>query len=371
MDSDDSRRVHPTVVWLASYAWRLIVIVAVLVGFLWLLGQLRVTFLALIVATFLSRALLPVGEAARRRGLPPAASAAVAVLGFLVTFGVVMALIGVAVVNSAEDIGPTVSSAVDDLQEWLVEDSPFPVEKEDVDRVRRNLGSDIGKIVSSSSGESGGAAGVASGVFAAAEVVFALLLGLVLTFFAVKDGPRVVGSLVDQIPPERRDLARRMGRRAWEALGGYLRGAATLGVVEGIIIGVTLQLVGAELAVPIGTLTFIAAFIPFLGAVVAGVLAVLVALATAGLPAAVIVAVVAVAVQQLDNDLLAPWIYGRALSLHPVVVLLAITAGGGLFGLIGTFLAVPVTAIVINIWSEARTAPVEPLVEPGGPPAEN
>ena len=362
MDTEPSRGVHPTIVWLAAYAWRLILLVAVLLGVLWLLGQLRVTFLALVVATFLSRALVPVGDWLRRRGLPPAAAAAVSVLGFLLTFGMVIVLIGLAVVNSAEDIGPTVSDAVDDVQEWVVEDSPFPVDREDAERFRRNVSSNIGDIVSSASADGGGARRVASSVFAGFEMVFALFLGLVLTFFIVKDGHEFVEWAIGKAPPERRDVTRRMGQRAWAALGGYLRGAATLGVVEGIVIALTLWLVGAELAIPMGTLTLIAAFIPFLGAVVAGVLSVLVALATAGLTAAVIVAVVAVAVQQLDNDILAPWIYGKALSLHPVVILLAITAGGGLFGLAGTFLAVPVTAIIVNVWTAARDDPDMELV---------
>ena len=363
MDTEHSRRVHPTIVWLAAYAWRLILLVVVLLGVLWVLGQLRVTFLALVVATFLSRALVPVGDWLRRRGLPSAAAAAISVLGFLLTFGTVIALIGLAVVNSAEDIGPTVSEAVDDVQEWVVEDSPFPVDREDAERFRRNVASNIGDILSSSaSAEGGGARRVASSVFAGFEMVFALFLGLVLTFFIVKDGHEFVEWAIGKAPAERRDVTRRMGQRAWAALGGYLRGAATLGVVEGTVIALTLWLVGAELAIPMGTLTLIAAFIPFLGAVVAGVLSVLVALATAGLTAAVIVAVVAVAVQQLDNDILAPWIYGKALSLHPVVILLAITAGGGLFGLAGTVLAVPVTAVIVNVWTAARDDPHMELV---------
>ena len=355
------RPVHPTVVWLASYAWRIIAISIVGLAALWVVGQVRVTLLALIVATLLSRALMPASDLLRRRGLPPAAAAALTLVGFLATFGLVMTLIGIGVVNSAEDIGPTVTEAIDDIETWVVEDSPFDVDQEDVDEFRANLGSDIGRIVSS------GDTDVAAGVFAAFETIFALLLGLVLTFFFVKDGRRFGRALVEKASPERRPVAKRMLQRAWDTIGGYLRGAAILGVVEGTIIALTMWIVGSELAVPMGTLTFLGAFVPFVGAVVAGVLAVLVTLATAGFGGALIVAGVAVAVQQLDNDLLAPWIYGKALSLHPVVVLLAITSGGSLFGLLGTFLAVPVTAVLINVWSEARRVDSEaaPGIEPG------
>jgi predicted PurR-regulated permease PerM len=344
----DGARVHPTVIWLSAYAWRLLVIVAALVAVLWVFGQIRVTMLSLVVAVFLSRALVPVGDWLRRRGLPPAVAAALALVGFLLTVGVALGSIGVAVVDEAEDIGPTVSDAIDDVQEWLVQDSPFPVEQDDIDRIRKEVGGGAGATLSSAGG------GIASGVFVAFEVVFALFLGLVITFFVVKDGRRFVAYLIDRLPEDRRDVSRRMAKRGWDSIGGYLRGAATLGVIEGIVIAVTLRLVGAELAVPMGALTFIGAFVPFLGAIAAGVLAVLVALATGGLGAAVIVAVVVLVVQQLDNDLLAPIVYGRALSLHPVVILIAITAGGGLFGLAGSILAVPVTAVVVNMAAEAR-----------------
>ena len=123
-------------------------------------------------------------------------------------------------------------------------------------------------------------------------------------------------------------------------------------------------MVGAPLVVPVAVLTFAAAFVPFVGAIVAGVVAVLVALATVGVGGAVAVALVALVVQQLDSDLLAPVVYGRALQLHPVVILFVITAGGALVGFAGTVLAVPVTAVVVNVAAEAGIGrPVDDAVE--------
>jgi predicted PurR-regulated permease PerM len=145
-------------------------------------------------------------------------------------------------------------------------------------------------------------------------------------------------------------------------LGRYLRGAATLGVVEACAIGVALFVSGGRLVLPVMLLTFMAAFVPIVGAVVAGVTAVLVALVTGGVATAVIVAIVALVVQQLDNDVLAPWIYGRALALHPVVILVSVVAGGALFGIVGTLLAVPVVAVAVNVSKELATprSSVEP-----------
>jgi predicted PurR-regulated permease PerM len=125
-------------------------------------------------------------------------------------------------------------------------------------------------------------------------------------------------------------------------------------VIEGVIIGTTVWLVGGALAVPVAVITFFAAFLPFAGAVLAGTVAVLVTLVTAGFGDALIVLVVAVLVQQLDNDLLAPIVFGKNLQLHPLIVLGAIVAGSTLFGAFGAVLAVPITAVVINVLAEYR-----------------
>jgi predicted PurR-regulated permease PerM len=196
---------------------------------------------------------------------------------------------------------------------------------------------------------------------AAAEAFVAVLVGLVVAFFGLKDGDRLAAFVRRLLPERRRALASRLGERAWRTVGGFLRGAATLGAIEGTIVGVALAVVGADLAVPVAVLTFLAAFVPFVGAIIAGVVATLVALADAGTTAALIVAAVMLVVQQIDNEVLAPWVYGRMLSLHPVVVLLAVATGGALFGLAGTFLAVPVTAVAINVVVELRRDGVTPV----------
>lgn len=340
--------VNPVIDRLAAYSWRLLVIAAALAGALWLAGQIWVAFVPLVVTLFLTRILaLPVAWLRRKR-VPATLAAAMALVGFLLVLGGVLTGIGIAAANEFSDLGPTVGRAVDDLERWLVEDSPFEVDRADIDRFRREGSQRIGDALRASGGA------VASGAAVAAEVTLALVLGLIVTFFALKDGDRFLHWARHQLPEDRRELAARLAAQAWRTLGGYLRGAALLGLVEGIAISVTLTLVGAELAIPMALVTFLAAFVPVVGAIVAGVLAVLVALATAGGTAAIVVAVVALVVQQLDNDVLAPVVYGRALELHPVVILLAILAGGSAFGLVGSFLAVPVVAVVVNVAAEAR-----------------
>jgi putative heme transporter len=234
------------------------------------------------------------------------------------------------------------------VEDWLVEDSPFNVSRQDLDDLRVDASAAFGNSVRASSDS------IASGALAALEGVLGIFLALITAFFMLKDGPRFQSWVLGRVSGDRRELTRRMSARSWTTLGGYLKGAAILGVVEGVIIGVTLTLVGAKLALPVALLTFASAFVPILGAITAGAVATLVALATAGFVPALIVVSVAIVVQQLDNDLLAPVIYGKALQLHPLVILFAVVAGGALFGIAGTLMAVPVTAVVLNALAEAR-----------------
>lgn len=341
----------------ASWGWRLVVLAVVGLGILWVLGKVWVALLAFVVALFLTRALDGPSRWLRGRGLPPALVAAVCLLGFLGAIGLLGWLLIPAIADEVEGLGPTLTEAVDDVEEWLVEDAPGDLDQRDIERFRDRFGNSFGESLSSSSSS------ITRGALTAIEVVTGLLLALVTTFFFLKDGRHLQSVALDRLPAERRDLACRMAARAWATLGGYLRGAATLGVVEAVTIGIALLLAGGSLVVPVMVLTFAAAFVPFVGAIVAGVVAVLVALATGGVTAAIIVAIVAVVVQQLDSDFLAPVVYGRALALHPLVVLFSIVIGGALFGFAGTLLAVPVTAVALNLSSEAGIGRVD---EPSG-----
>ena len=345
--------VHPLVARAGSYAWKLVGIGIVGWAVLKLLSALWVLVLAGAVAMLLSRALDPVASRLKRRGLPPALVAAATLLGFLLALAGIAAWLVPSVVSEFSDLGPTLENAVDDVQNWLVEDSPFDISRQDVQDFRDQAGDRVADIARSQSGT------VVSGTVVLFEVITGVVLAMITTFFLLKDGDRFGVWLLGFAPEERRPVLRRLAARAWQTLGGYLRGSATLGVIEGIIIGSTVWLVGGALAVPVAVITFFAAFLPFAGAVIAGAVAVLVTLVTAGFGEAVVVLVVAVLVQQFDNDLLAPIVFGRSLELHPLIVLGAIVAGSTLFGAFGAVLAVPVSAMVINVLAELRAHAAE------------
>jgi predicted PurR-regulated permease PerM len=341
--------VHPLVERAGAYSWRLLVIAAVVVGALWLIGQLQVVVLPVLVAVLLARVLIPVSDRLQRWRLPRSLAAAVAVAGFVAVVLGLGALLVPAVAGELGELGPTASQGLADVERWLVDEGPIDVSREDLERYRSEALSRVGERLSQSDG---GVVGMASLVV---EIPTGLILALILTFFFVKDGRLFARWFGDRLPSSGRPAAGRMATATWVTLGGYLRGVVILGAVESLVIGLALALVGGDLVVPVMALTFVAAFLPIVGAIVAGVVAVLVALVTVGPGAALVVGVVAIVVQQLDNDLLAPVIYGRSLKLHPVVVLVAIVSGAALFGFVGAVLAVPVTAVAINASIAARS----------------
>lgn len=181
------------------------------------------------------------------------------------------------------------------------------------------------------------------------EVVTGFLLSLVLTFFFVKDGPRLVEAFLGFLGEERAPHAREIGRRAWAALAGYIRRTTVNGVVNGVLMTTGLFIIGVPLAAPIGVLTFFGAYFPIVGTVVTGLLAALVALVADGPVAALVVIGLTVLIHNVEGYLVGPFVLGRAVKLHPVVVLLALAIGGLLAGIVGAFLAVPTTAVVAAV----------------------
>jgi predicted PurR-regulated permease PerM len=147
---------------------------------------------------------------------------------------------------------------------------------------------------------------------------------------------------------------REIGRRSWEALGGYIRGTAVNGIVNGTVMGITLAAIGVPLALPLAFLTFLGAFIPLVGAIVTGVLAALIALVAKGGVAALVVIGATVVIHNLEGYLVGPFVLGRAVHLHPVAVLLALTTGTILAGILGAFMAVPILSILVAIVSYYR-----------------
>nr|MBA2578793.1 AI-2E family transporter [Euzebyaceae bacterium] len=156
-------------------------------------------------------------------------------------------------------------------------------------------------------------------------------------------------------PRRARADAEAIGARVWFTIGAYIRGQLVIAVVDAVLIGLGLWIVGVPLALPLAVLVFFGGLFPIVGAVAAGIVAVLVALATGGLTSALIVLAIVVAVQQVEGHLLAPIVLGKATELHPVAVIAALTAGAVLLGVLGAFLAVPIAASATRAVGYLRT----------------
>ncbi|WP_436793467.1 AI-2E family transporter [Actinospongicola halichondriae] len=338
---------NPIVDRLAGWSWRLLVIAGAAFVLAMAAARLRFVLLPLGVAFLLATVLVPPARWLVARGLRPLLATWLTVFGFLgVLVGVSFAVLP-PVFDQFSDLSPALSEAIDDGEAWLV-DGPLGLDEKTVADLRERL-EQSGDDALTSDGA------LLDGAIVAGEVVAGAILTLVISFFLVKDGPQLQQWALGRVPERHRTRARRMGAAAWSTLGHYLAGAATLGVVEGVIIGIALSVTGSDAAVPVAAITFLAAFFPFLGALVAGVLAVVVSLASSGPEAALVVAIVAVVVQQFDNELLAPLVYGRALHLHPLVVILAVAGGAAVGGFLGAFLAVPLTAVAVSVATAGTT----------------
>ncbi len=354
-----------TLVTLSELSWRAIVSVAAIALLALALWQVRFVMLPVFGALLLSTLLAPPTRSLERGGLRPGAATA---LVFVVALLVVTALTAVLVppiVDQFDDVGRQVSGGIDEVGR-TVASGPFGMSEREVqqaiDDAGERLGKQSGSVVS----------GVLNGAVIVGQLLAQLLLTVVLAFFFVKDGSRIWGWVVGLFPRRRREDVRRVGSSGWGILSAYVRGIALVGLVDAVLIGLALAVLGVPLVLPLAALTFVAAFVPLIGAFVAGAAAALVALVAGGPVTALIVVVVVIVVQQVEGNLLYPLVVGRSMDLHPVAILLAVSCGAVVAGIIGALVAVPLTAVLaaaIPIVREARTPATEPLTLSDAPSA--
>jgi predicted PurR-regulated permease PerM len=349
------------IAWTARWSgrWILIALGAVLVGLLvqQLWSILLPVLLAMIIATVLQA---PARLLERRLHLPPAAAAGAVLLGSIAAIVGIAAAIAPSVKGQTGDIADDATEGLQKLQDWLQKSDLVTATQLDsaVQAAQDKLNSSADTIAS----------GVLSGVSAVSSAAITLLLTLVLTFFFLKDGRHLapwVGRLAGRrVGPHLREVM----TRSWTTLGGYIRTQALVSLIDAVVIGAGLLLVGVPLAIPLTILTFAGGFIPIVGAVVVGAIAVLVALVSNGVTGALIILAVILAVQQLEGNVLSPWLQAKSMQLHAVVVLLSVTLGSTLFGIVGAFLAVPVVAVaaVVLRYLDEQVSRVDLALPPEG-----
>lgn len=316
--------------------------------------QLRLLVVPLLIATLVAAAASPLVDRLARR-LPRMLAVWLTLLSGFAVVGAVGWWIGSAVRDQWDDLVESATAGWEELRDYVLT-GPFPVEEGDLDGLIDRLG----EFAAGPSVQRG----ALTGATLVAEVVTGLFLGLVLLFFLLKDGRGIWQFVSEQIPGRYRARYDDAAVRAAGVLGGYVRGTAVIALVDALVIGVALAIIGVPLALPLAVVVFFGAFIPLVGATVAGALAALVALVSNGLVTALIVLAVVIAVNQLEGDILAPVVLGQALSLHPLAILLALTAGTIVAGVIGALLAVPFAAVAWTVVKTFREHPPSPEVAP-------
>ncbi len=331
---------------------------------LWLLGRMWSVVWPLIVGLLLTTLTWPVARFLRRHGWPPALAAASVTVLFLAVAAAVVALIAVPVASQSGELTDGVVDGIHKVRDWAA-GPPLNVDEDQVsgaldeaaDRIQKSAGSLVTTVLA-------GVSTVVNGVVTAVLAVF-------LMFFFLKDGPRFLPWLARQLPGRLATDVPIVAERSWNTLGAFVRSQAAVGLLDAVFIGIGLWIVDVPLVLPLAVLTFVSAFVPIVGALFAGFVAVLIALVSNGLSDALIVLAIIIVVQQLEGNVFQPMIQSRGLGLHAAVILLAVTLGGSLAGIVGSLLAVPVAAMVAVFWNYLREQLSEPAQEPatGEPPA--
>lgn len=325
------------VTWAARWSLR-IAMVTVGAALIWLLvGYLWSIVLPVVLGVILATVLWPPTAWLRRRNMPPALAAAVVLLGGVVALAALLALIVTSVSGSFSEISQSALQGIQAIQDWLA-GPPLNLQQTQLDAALQQLTDQLQASVSTITSS------VLTGVGSVASGVVTALLTLILAFYFVKDGPKFLPWLRGVAGDGAGGHIAEVLRRVWVMLGEFVRTQAIVSLVDAVLIGLGLFILGVPLALPLAVVTFIASFIPIVGAVVAGALGVLVALVSNGFSTALIVLVIIIAVQQLEGNVLQPILQSRSLGLHAVVVLLAVAAGSTLYGIAGAFLAVPAAA---------------------------
>ncbi|GAA1349821.1 AI-2E family transporter [Falsarthrobacter nasiphocae] len=326
----------------ATRVLQFLIFAAGLAVVVWALTSQALTTLPILIAIILASALQPVLVALRRRGAGRIGSTAITFTGTLLLLIGIFTLVSISIYRQSDVLAARAVEGVTRLQDWL-RSLGVEVDAARFDAIEKSLNSSSGGDLASRA---------LHGVATAGEIGTGTLLTLVLLFFFLLDGDRMWTFIKRFIPARRRDEAHTAGVTSVKVLGAYVRGTVFIAAFAAIVDTVAMLVMGAPLAIPLGTLIFFGAFVPILGALVTGVLAALVTLVTLGpIPALVLVGIV-ILVNQIEHHILQPKVMGDSLGLHGSVILIALAIGAHTGGISGAIVAVPITAVV---WAAVKS----------------
>ncbi len=337
----DDASVEPFVRKTAAWAWRLLVILAALVALLWVLKKLEIIVVPVLLALVVSALLVPVVDWMDQRGLPRGGAVAMVLLGGFAILGGILTFVITQFVYGLPDLVEQVTRSIDSTRRWLIE-GPLHLRGEQIDNAGNAA---IQALHNNQAKLTSGALSTAATI---TELVTAAVLVLFTLIFFLYGGRNIWQYVTKIFPVDVRERVREAGCAGYGSLIGYVRATFLVALTDAAGVGAGLAIMGIPLALPLASLVFLGAFIPLVGAVIAGFLAVVVALLAKGIVYALITLGLLVAVNQLEAHLLQPLVMGRAVSIHPLAIVLAISTGGVLAGIVGALLAVPTVAFFNN-----------------------
>ncbi|WP_258805253.1 AI-2E family transporter [Pseudarthrobacter sp. NS4] len=353
----------------ASWAWRLGLILLVGGVLVWLLRGISFLIIPIMVAALLAGLLNPVVGWLKRDRVPAGLAVAITVLGFLGLIGGSLALVGRQLIAGFGELWSEALTGIRQIQNWLSE-GPLHLTADQIDQYLQEASTALQD--NSSSILSGALSfGSTAGHFAAG-----LILALFILIFFLLEGARIWAFLVRLLPKKARAATYGAGRKGWASMVNYARIQMFVAFVDAVGIGVGAAIIGVPLALPLSVLVFIGSFIPIVGALVTGAIAVLLALVANGPINALVMLGIVLLVQQLESHILQPLVMGKAVALHPVAVILSVAAGSYLAGIPGALFSVPILAVANSAirYIAARTwehEQVPATLLAAGAPADN
>lgn len=322
----------------AAWSWRLGVILLMVGALVWLFGRVSFLIIPIMVAALLAGLLYPVTVWLKGRKVPNGGAVALTVVAFIGLIGGALALVGRQLYNGFGELWQQALAGIQQIQSWLA-DGPLHLTADQIDKY---ISDGVTALQNNSSSILSGALsfGSTAGHFAAG-----LVLSLFILIFFLLEGSRIWGFLVRLLPRRARTAVDGAGRRGWTSMVSYVRIQMFVAFVDAVGIGVGAAIIQVPLALPLAVLVFIGSFIPIVGALVTGAIAVLLALVANGPVNALIMLAIVLLVQQLESHILQPLVMGKAVALHPVAVILSVAAGSYLAGIPGALFAVPLLAV--------------------------
>jgi predicted PurR-regulated permease PerM len=331
------RWVSPLVRASAAWAWRLLVLLAAAYVLLEILRRFGVVVVPVALALIITALLLPAVDFLDRYGAARGGAVAFVLVLGLAVFGGILAFVVNQFIEGAPLLVDQVTRSIEGTRDWLIK-GPAKLSGDQINRA----------VDTFTDALRAHQAQLTSGALSTAGTIVEILTGALLLLFTVIFfllGGRSIWQFVTRlVPTEHRSRVREAGVAGFHSLAGYARATSLVALVDAVSIGSGLAIMGIPLALPLASLIFLGAFIPVVGALITGFLAVIVALLAKGLIYALITLGLIIAVMQLEAHVLQPLVMGRAVSIHPLAVVLGLTAGSVLAGIIGALLAVPAIA---------------------------